>query len=307
MPQSPPTPLLIEAAEAMSALNAGEARAMDASFCLPTAPKMALVKYQSARLPHALFFDIEAIADPDSPLPHTMPSPQVFAQHLQRLGISGDDWLIVYDDTEFLSAARAWWMLRHFGHDKVSVLNGGLRAWREAGGKIESGTPPPPATTTSPANSTSKPIPSDADALVTLADMQKIIATPPPDRRQQILDARGSTRFNGHSPEPREGIASGHMPGALNCPMGEFLDAETGKLKPKKTLAAILVKCGVDMAKPVVTTCGSGITACGLAFVLAVVGKHDVRLYDGSWSEWGAAHQDRTQCPIAQGPIAQSQ
>lgn len=306
MPHPPTKPLLIEAETAIAAINTGEARAVDASFCLPTAPETAETKYQKARLPHALFFDIEAIADTDSPLPHTMPSAEVFAQHLQQLGITHDEWLILYDDTEFLSAARAWWMLRHFGHDKISVLNGGLRAWRAAGGTIETSTPPPPTPTNTKADSTNAP-PAQTEALVSLTAMQQIIATPPPDRRQQIVDARGSNRFNGHAPEPREGIASGHMPGALNCPIGEFLDADTGKLKPKKTLAAILVKCGVDMGKPVVTTCGSGITACGLAFVLAVVGKHDVRLYDGSWSEWGAAHQDRTLCPIAQSPLAQSQ
>ena len=290
-------PLLIDPADALPVINDGTARAVDATFCLAGADATAQAKYHTQRLPHALFFDIEAIADPDAVLPHSMPSAEVFADHMQRLGIGRGDWLIVYDDSGFLSATRAWWMLRYFGHAKVSVLDGGLRAWLAAGGKLETGQP---AKNSGGGDFTSrKPTGDKSSGLIGLGEMQQLVATPLAQRRQQIVDARSASRFHGLAPEPREGVESGHMPGATNCPLTGFLDGETGKLKPREVLADTLAQCGIDMTKPIVTTCGSGITACGIAFVLALLGKYDVAMYDGSWSEWGAAIQNRALCPIA--------
>ena len=287
-------PLLIEADAAIAAITAGEARAVDATFCLPGSDQTQVDKFRACHLPQATLFDIEAIADPQSPLPHSLPAADIFTQHMQRLGINGDDWLIVYDASPFLSAARAWWMLCYFGHSRVSVLNGGLRAWQEAGGAIETGDFVSPPT---PGDFTAKPSPTGM-GVAKLKDMRALVEKPATDRPRQIIDARGRDRFIGEVAEPRPNMKAGHMPGALSCPIVSLLDADTGKVKSQAALAAAFAESGVDMDKPVVSTCGSGITACGLAFGLALLGKQDVLMYDGSWAEWGDAKHNH---PIATG------
>ena len=256
----------------------------DASFHLPTSGRDAAAEYEAAHIRGACWFDINTIADPSSPLPHTMPKAPLFQRHMQRLGIGSDDLVIVYDNSPFYSSARAWFMLRYFGHHRVQVLNGGFRAWQNAAGPIGSG----PAT-----EQTGKRFiigdPVGNDGVRSLSAMKKHVET----GNRQILDARSAGRFNGTEAEPRQGLASGHMPGAQNIPVGSLIDKETGCFKTVAELADIFA--GIDAEKPVVTTCGSGVTACGLALGLAMIGREDVAIYDGSWSEWGS----RPECPVA--------
>ena len=256
----------------------------DASFHLPTSGRDAAAEYEAAHIRGACWFDINTIADPSSTLPHTMPKAPLFQRHMQRLGIGSDDLVIVYDNSPFYSSARAWFMLRYFGHHRVQVLNGGFKAWQNAAGPIESG----PATE-QPGKRFIIGDPVGNDGVRSLSAMKKHVET----GNRQILDARSAGRFNGTEAEPRQGLASGHMPGAQNIPVGSLIDQETGCFKTTAELADIFA--GIDATKPVVTTCGSGVTACGLALGLAMIGREDVAIYDGSWSEWGS----RSECPVA--------
>lgn len=256
----------------------------DASFHLPTSGRDAAAEYAAAHIKGACWFDINTIADPSSPLPHTMPKAPLFQRHMQQLGIGSDDLVIVYDNSPFYSSARAWFMLRYFGHHRVQVLNGGFKVWQNAAGPIESG----PATE-QPGKRFIIGDPVGNDGVRSLSAMKKHVET----GNRQILDARSAGRFNGTEAEPRQGLASGHMPGAQNIPVGSLIDQETGCFKTAAELADIFA--GIDATKPVVTTCGSGVTACGLALGLAMIGREDVAIYDGSWSEWGS----RSECPVA--------
>ena len=256
----------------------------DASFHLPTSGRDAAAEYAAAHIKGACWFDINTIADPSSPLPHTMPKAPLFQRHMQQLGIGSNDLVIVYDNSPFYSSARAWFMLRYFGHHRVQVLNGGFKAWQNAAGPIESG----PATE-QPGKRFIIGDPVGNDGVRSLSAMKKHVET----GNRQILDARSAGRFNGTEAEPRQGLASGHMPGAQNIPVGSLIDQETGCFKTAAELADIFA--GIDATKPVVTTCGSGVTACGLALGLAMIGREDVAIYDGSWSEWGS----RSECPVA--------
>ncbi|WP_420409554.1 3-mercaptopyruvate sulfurtransferase [Hoeflea sp.] len=259
-------------------------KVVDASWYLPAQNRNAAEEFAVARIPGAVFFDQDSIVDPDSSLPHTLPAPELFAQAAGRLGLSETDTIIVYDGPGMFSAPRVWWMLRSYGAANAYVLDGGFDAWKAEGRPVQTGAPetPEPAVFKPGFN---------ADAVASFAAMGSIVET----RSSQIADARGPGRFAGSEPEPRAGMRSGHMPGALNVPFG--LLSDNGKLKPLNELRDVLESSGLDLSKPVVTTCGSGVTAAVITLALQSVGHRDNRLYDGSWSEWGG----RDDTPIATG------
>ena len=251
----------------------------DATYFLPTMGRDGRTEYEQAHIPGAVFFDIDGIKDEASDLPHMIPSAEVFQAAMRGLGLRDGQQIVVYDDSPFLSSARAWWMLRYFGHLPVAVLDGGLRAWREAGGEVTSAVP-----ALSSGNFTAS-APAEAD-VITFAELERAVRAGTAD---QIIDARAANRFAGQAPEPRPGLRAGHIPGSLNLPIGDILDKDSGRLKPADELAALFAKAGLAMDRPAVTTCGSGVTAAGLTLALAILGKTDIQLYDGSWSEWGAS------------------
>ncbi len=229
--------------------------------------------FAAARLPGAVFFDLEASSDPDSPLPHMLPAPVVFAARMGELGLTVDDRIVVYDTVGIRSSARVWWMLRAMGARDVRVLDGGLPKWRSEGLPVESGTAISPRVATF--------TPSMRPEWV--ADLDTVRAAL--EAREQVLDARAADRFAGRAPEPRAGLRPGHMPGALNLPFPGVLDPD-GTMKRGEALAEAFRAAGVDLDQPVITTCGSGVTAAILSLGLAELGCAS-RLYDGSWAEWG--------------------
>ena len=251
----------------------------DATYFLPTMGRDGRAEYENSHIPGARFFDIDGIKDDTSDLPHMIPSAEVFQNAMRALGLNKGQQVVVYDNSPFLSSARAWWMLRYFGHLPVAVLDGGMRAWQAADGTT-TGDIPPPAIGTFTASA-----PADA-GVITFAELEVAVKNGSSD---QIIDARAADRFAGNAPEPRAGLRAGHIPGSLNLPIGEILDKETGRLKPADQLDSLFATAGLSMDKPAVTTCGSGVTAAGLTLALAILGKTDIRLYDGSWSEWGAS------------------
>ena len=250
-------------------------RLVDGSWHLPSLKRDARREFAEAHIPGAVFFDIDAIADTSVSLPHMLPSPETFAGAVGRLGIGDGDRIVAYDTKGgVLSAARVWWTFRVFGHAEVAVLDGGLRKWRAEGRPVESGTPAPP-----PRRFTARPVP----ALVRrLPEMRDNLAS----RREQVLDARSRGRFAGTEPEPRPGLRGGHIPGSLNLPYEELYAAD-GTLLPRAALRELFRRVGLDLDRPVVTCCGSGVTAAVLALGLYLLGRRDTAVYDGSWSEWG--------------------
>lgn len=229
--------------------------------------------FEAARLPGAVFFDLEASSDPDSSLPHMLPTPAFFEARMGELGLTANDQIVVYDSLGIRSAARVWWMFRALGALDVRVLDGGFPKWRLEGRAVESGPATPPAVT----EFTSTPRPE------LVADIEVVRAAL--NGRAQVLDARPADRFGGHAPEPRPGLRSGHMPGAVNLPFADVLNPD-GTMKQGPALVETFRNAGVDLERPIVTTCGSGVTAAILSLGLAVIGR-DSRLYDGSWAEWG--------------------
>lgn len=251
---------------------------LDATFHLPNAGRDARAEFDAERLPGARFFDVDGIKNPDNPLPHMVPDADGFQAVARALGVNQDSHVVCYDSHGLFSAARPWWMFRLFGHDRISVLDGGARAWKDAGLPLEKSPPVHPEEGDFEARL--RP-----ELLRHAGDILDIVE----NRRETILDARSAGRFSGADPEPREGLRSGHIPGSLNLPFNLLTDPETGKLHPVQKLSEIYEEAGVHLGgERVVTTCGSGVTACALAFGLALLGDETVAVYDGSWSEWGA-------------------
>lgn len=252
---------------------------LDASYFLPTMGRDGRAEFVQEHIIGAQFFDIDTIKDEADPLPHMMPSASVFEAAMRDIGVHSDRQIIVYDNSPFLSSARAWWMLRYFGHLAVCVLDGGMEAWKQAGGKTEQGSPPAETGSFTAG-------PPEKAGLILFDELREAVEN---GSAQQIIDARAADRFNGLAPEPRAGLRAGHIPGSLNMPINSLLDKQTGKLKTEQELQKLFDDAGFDMNLPSVTTCGSGVTAAGLTLALAILGKTDIRLFDGSWSQWGAS------------------
>ena len=271
-------PILVDAQWLRTNFQKPDIKIVDASSHLPTTGRNPRLEFKNCRIDGAVWFDINVISDTKSQLPHTLPSSKTFAENMQRLGLNDDDHIVVYCNSDLFSAARAWWMLRLFGHSRVSVLNGGLKSWLEIGGPTTDGSEP----TVTRGKFAIRP--SINAKAISFTDLERLVAT---DSTFQIADARSRGRFFGKEPEPRPGIRSGHIPKSCNIPISTLL--ENGKLKGNKSLAEAFHAGGIDIERPVITTCGSGVTACGLALALAVLGNHDTLVYDGSWCEWGGS------------------
>ena len=268
----------IVSADWLMAQDSAAITILDASYFLPTMGRDGRSEFTEEHIIGAAFFDIDTIKDEATPLPHMMPDAAVFEAAMRDIGVCSNKQIVVYDNSPFLSAARAWWMLRYFGHRAVCVLDGGMAAWKAAGGQTEKGTSVPEAGDFTAAT------PYEA-GLISFDELRRDVEN---DAADQIIDARASERFNGLAPEPRAGLRSGHIPGSLNLPIGSLLDS-SGKLKPAEELQKLFDEAGFDMGASAVTTCGSGVTAAGLTLALAILGKTDIRLFDGSWSQWGAS------------------
>jgi len=266
-------------------LDAPDIAIIDASWHLPAAKRDARAEFAAARIPGAQFFDIDDISESDTGLPHMLPSPEKFSSRMRRLGIGDGKKVIAYDTAGLFSAARAWWMLRIFGHDDVAVLDGGFPKWKAEGHPIDEDPPGKVQERHFSARFQSMMVRDKEDVLAAVKT-----------GKSQIADARSPGRFTGKEPEPRPGVRSGHMPGAANVHYATLLSPD-GTLKSPEAIARTFADAGIDVQKPVITSCGSGITAAILTLGLTLIGAKAHALYDGSWSEWGAA----TDTPVETG------
>lgn len=266
---------LIEPAALHTMLSEDNLVILDASYGMGGVPPR--LYWENARIGNAAFFDIDDIADRASSLPHMLPTPANFAAAVSALGIGNDTRVVIYDQTGIaMAAARAWWMFRIFGHDNVTVLNGGLPAWQHDGRPLTT-TPPRPMSPNADFKATFRP---------ELVRDKATVMTALPNNAVHIVDARAAVRFEGAAPEPRPGLRAGHMPGAVNLPFVSLLDPVTGRLLDRDALTAATAPLAA--APEIISTCGSGVTACVLALALHTLGRSDVAVYDGSWVEWGA-------------------
>ena len=280
MPASPDA--LVSTAWLARHLDAPDVRIVDGTWCLPAQNRDPKAEYAAAHLPGAVYFDIDDIADESSSLPHMLPSPAKFSSRVRRLGLGDGVRIVIYDSNRFLASARAWWMFRLFGHADVAVLDGGLGKWRDEGHPVDD-RPVRPVERHFTARQN--------NLLVRDLDQMRANLT---RRGEQVLDARAAGRFRGAEPEPRQGLRSGHIPGSRNLPYSDLLAAD-GTMKPEADLRRLLDAAEVDLDRPVVTSCGSGVSAAVLSLALHRLGAPDSAVYDGSWTEWGG----RSDTPIA--------
>lgn len=248
---------------------------LDGTYHLPTAKRDAEAEFAAKHIPGAIRFNIDAICDPDDPLPHMMPTPELFAAKVSALGIGNEQRVVVYDVYGMQSAARTWWMFRVFGHDNVSVLDGGLPKWEAEERPITAETK---LRTVTNFAAGFRP-----ELVRGIDDVRAVVEA----GGAQIVDARAIGRFTAIEPEPRPGMRSGHMPGAINLPFTELLDPVFREFKDTATILDRVQAANIDLSQPVITSCGSGVTACAVSLALFLAGKEDAAVYDGSWSEWG--------------------
>ena len=267
---------LTETDELARELDAPDLVIIDASWHMPAENRNAYEEYLAEHIPGAIFFDIDEIADTKSGLPHMLPPPEKFSSRMRSMGIGDGSRIVVYDLAGLFSAARVWWTFRVMGVDDVSVLNGGLPKWKREGRPLESG---PPRSRTARHFTARR----NLDLVRDVSDIKALLK----DRSAEIVDARAADRFAGKAPEPRPGLRSGHIPGSHNLPYAKLLNKD-GTFKTGPEIERLFEEAGVDLTKPVVASCGSGITASVLALGLAEIGHRKAAVYDGSWSEWGA-------------------
>ena len=269
-------------------LEAPDIVVVDGSWHLPAAGRDAHAEYLEAHIPGAVFFDIDDIADKSTGLPHMLPSPEAFASRMRKLGIGDGKRVVVYDSVGLFSAPRVWWTFRVMGHNDVVVLDGGLPKWQAEGRPLESG----------PVRGQERHFTArrHAGMVADLDDVRRAVAS----GEAEIVDARSAERFEGRAPEPRPGLKSGHIPGSRNLPYARLLTPD-GRLKPREELEAVFAQAGLDLSRPVITSCGSGVSAAILSLALAELGHRRSAVYDGSWAEWGG----RDDTPIATGPDGQ--
>ena len=266
-------------------LGEPDLKIIDATFYLPHLGRDAAAEFAQAHLPGAVFFDIEAIADHANPLPHMLPDAKAFADAVGALGIAAGDRVVAYGGKGLIASARAWWMFRVFGHDRVAVLDGGSARWKREGRPLESGRPTPAPERFS---ATFRP-----ELVADLARVRDNLER----RDTQVVDARSRGRFAATEPELRPGLRGGHIPGSVSLPYNELFRGDDDAMLPAEQVAAAFARAGVEPTRPVVTTCGSGVSAAVLALGLYRLGRRDVAVYDGSWTEWGG----RTDTPVATG------
>ncbi|MGH6641778.1 MAG: 3-mercaptopyruvate sulfurtransferase [Bradyrhizobium sp.] len=259
---------------------------IDASFKMPGILPLPKDDYLTSHLPGAVFFDVDAVSDHSNPLPHMFPNAEQFGRDVGGLGIGNDDTVVLYDSGGWVAAPRVWWMFQSFGHQNVRILNGGLKKWRAEGRKVEGGeVTPKPATFKATF---------DPGYTRNVEQMVANLAS----RAEQVLDARANERYQGKVPEPRPGLRSGHIPGSVSVPYNQLFDASTGAMKSLDELRAVFAGAGVKLDAPIVTSCGSGVSALVLTLALYRLGVRGSALYDGSWTEWGVQGGP----PVATGP-----
>ena len=267
-------------------LDDPKVKVVDATFKLPGVLPLPKDDYLAAHIPGAVFFDVDAVSDHSSPLPHMFPTAEQFGRDVGALGIGNGDTVVLYDSGGWVAAPRAWWMFLSYGHRDVRIVDGGLKKWRAEGRPVESGeVKAKPATFKASY---------DAGRVRSIQQMVANVES----RAEQVIDARAGERFEGRVVEPRPGLRSGHIPGARSLPYNNLFDAATGAMKPLDELRKAFAGAGVDMARPIVTSCGSGVSAAVLTLALYRLGVEDSALYDGSWAEWGVLDGP----PVATGP-----